>query len=157
MWLAIWSGLFQLILAAGGIYVSLKPQKSEHHNCWIVGFVIVGLTGVLLTGFQTYSTDQKEKALQIQIEQLLKQSKDAGDGIQNLQKTADSALARPLIIQTPVPVTVAPVKPSLDQLCFNHQLTFRGQRIMGPFKQDTPARYLYRKTVSVKSRNCFYG
>ena len=47
--------------------MSLKPQKSEHHYWWIAGFVIVGIAGVILTALQTYSTDQKEQALQITI------------------------------------------------------------------------------------------
>jgi len=46
-------GFTQLILGGMGVYVSLRPPKQEQHRYWIGGFIVIGLLGVVLTGWLT--------------------------------------------------------------------------------------------------------
>jgi len=64
IWLAVVIGITQLLLGGMGVYVSLRPPKAEHHWYWLGGFVAVGLTGVVLTGWlaSVGSREQKRNA-----------------------------------------------------------------------------------------------
>jgi hypothetical protein len=61
IWLAVVIGITQLFLGVMGVYVSLRPPKSEHHWYWFGGFVLVGLTGVGLTGWLATVGSREQK------------------------------------------------------------------------------------------------
>ena len=73
IWLSVVIGITQLALGAMGVYVSLKPPKSEHHLHWIGVFVAVGLIGIALTAWLA-RIGSREQAKNTEVQQ-----KIAGD------------------------------------------------------------------------------
>lgn len=59
--------VLQLVLGGMGVYVALKPPKSEHHIRWIASFITVGLIGVWLTVWITHRADSAQQRLNSEI------------------------------------------------------------------------------------------
>jgi hypothetical protein len=57
----------QLVLGVMGIYVALRPPRESRHLRWILAFVAVGVTGVVLTVVLAFRSDSAQKLLNTQI------------------------------------------------------------------------------------------
>ena len=61
IWLTVVIGLTQLVLGGMGVYVSLRPPEKAYHWSWIAGFIVIGLSGVALTGWLAKAGDDAQR------------------------------------------------------------------------------------------------
>jgi len=66
--LAVVLGFINGLLAFMGVWVSLKPPKTEHHWRWILAFAISGAAGVFLTGWIALDGARDQDKLQGKID-----------------------------------------------------------------------------------------
>ncbi len=66
--LAVTLGFINGLLAFMGVWVSLKPPKTEHHWRWILAFGISGAAGVFLTGWIAWNGAHDQDRLQGKID-----------------------------------------------------------------------------------------
>jgi hypothetical protein len=80
--LTVISTFTQLILGAMGIYVSLRPPKG-HHWRWIGAFIVVGLLGVVLTGWIAQRASNAQEAANGRISQAVTAATNANAAATN--------------------------------------------------------------------------
>jgi len=79
IWLVVVIAVTQLVLGGMGVYVSLRPPKSEHHWWWLSGFVAVGIIGVALTGVLAKMGSEEQRSTAKMQDQMRSDLKDAKD------------------------------------------------------------------------------
>jgi hypothetical protein len=79
LWLTVFVGISQLLLGGLGVYVSLRPQRKEHHWLWICCFIAIGLLGVGLTGWLATENDRTQQQATADIHHAQSAANDANN------------------------------------------------------------------------------
>jgi hypothetical protein len=83
------AALTQLILGGMGIYVSLRPPKNpQRHRYWIGAFLVVGILGVVLTGWLAQRSSNAQDKATAKISEAVTQATNANTAATNANNAA---------------------------------------------------------------------
>lgn len=83
------AALIQLILGGMGIYVSLRPPKNpQRHRYWIGAFLVVGVLGIVLTGWLAQRSSNAQDKATSKISEAVTQATNANTAATNANNAA---------------------------------------------------------------------
>jgi vacuolar-type H+-ATPase subunit E/Vma4 len=84
-------GILQLLLGGLGVYVSLRTPKKEHHWKWMSCFTVVGLFGIVLTGWLASEEGQAQQRANEEIHKAQIEASNANTAATNANVAATNA------------------------------------------------------------------
>jgi hypothetical protein len=82
------AALTQLILGVMGVYVSLRPPSKPKHRYWMGAFFVVGVLGVVLTGWLAKRSSNAQDKATTKISEAVTQATNANSAATNANTAA---------------------------------------------------------------------
>lgn len=153
IWLTVVIGITQLALGGMGVYVSLRPPKKEHHWYWIAGFIVVGLSGVALTGWLARTGDDAQRQATKEVHEAQVAATDANVAATNANTAAMAAQQEMRLARGEAHKATGQVEKLIDQRSIETQKTITTWQA----STDNAVRQLVQphRTLTADQRNKF--